>query len=342
MKDVILFLKYNFHKAGMIPISKQLTKLNIEHEVHSKRHIIYDHFNETKKKFKIFVIGDEWGNLFRDCSENLITIGHSMANKNTTMDRKNSEMDYICVPSMYYKGEFLRRGISPKKDFLITGFPYADRIFNKEIDEDIYIFQKFNKNNKKNILICPTYNRDLNLVDEFIRSEKEESVLKDFFYNNPDAKIIFKPHPVLPKKYPDQMNYVKSLINVYSENFYYHEDSHDDIADFINWSSIIVGDCSGSILLGAASDKPIFAYDNPNKERSEYFDPEGIEWTFRDLFSTRFFVINKGFFEHILEELNNDNKKESRLSLVNLLYGEYQGNSSLQVANYISDFYRSL
>ena len=151
--EVVLFNKYNFHNAGMIPISKALTELGIAHTLTGKRHEIYDCFNNTGLKYKVFVIGDEWGNLFRGCSENLLTISHSMVNKNTTLNEKNEDMDYICVPSQYYKTEYLKRNIKPRKDFLITGFSYADKIFNQAWDRECWWHESAIKKNiaQKNI-----------------------------------------------------------------------------------------------------------------------------------------------------------------------------------------------
>ena len=333
MEDIVLFLKYNFHKAGMIPISKCLTELGVPHTLTSKRHLIYDHFNETKKKFKLMVIGDEW-NLFKDCAEEIMTIGHSMVDKNTTFSSKNSEMDYICVPSQYYKNEFIKRGISPKKEFFITGFPYADRIFNKQWKRDTWWHNDALKKKilRKNILFVPTYNAELNLVEDFIKAGIQ-FWKSNLSYKNINFKFAIKPHPVFPKKNPiGAVQLEKFEDSLGKDNFYYHNESHDDIADAILWSDVIVGDCSGALLLGVAGDKPILAFNNPHKEKSGYYSPNSLEWTLRDKFATTFENFNMDFASILHDQIRNDPKKASRTEIKHLLYGEYQGDSAMQIA----------
>lgn len=341
MEDIILFYKLTFHLSGLQPVSDQLNKLGIPHTLTGKRHLIYDHFNDTKKKFKLLVLADEW-NLFKDCAEEVMTISHSMAGKNTTFSPRNNDIDYICVPSMYYKGEYLRRGVKPKKDFFITGYSPADKIFNKIWDRESW----WNKDRlkkeiiQKNILFAPTYNRDLSLVDELIRSEKENKFFERLF-SNPMKKyrVAFKSHPVLNKKYPDQIEQIKRIAAKYPDKFYFHEDSHSDISSAILWSDVVIGDSSGAILLGVAGDRSIIAYDNPNRERSEYFDISAPEWSLRDVFATRISSMDDTFPSLIESVLNEDPLYDSRIQMRNLLYGEFQGNSAYQIASRIKELY---
>ena len=337
MEDIVLFLKYNFHKAILEPVSKCLIELNIPHTLTGKRHLVYDHFDKTKKKFKIIFIADEWTNLFRDQAEILIAIGHSPAGKNTTFDIKNKGADYIFAFSQYYKTEYLRRGVVPKKEIIVTGNPAADRIFNKRWNRESWWYQDALKRKllQVNLLFAPTYNRDLSLIDELIRAEKESKFFEKLF-SDPMIRyrIAFKGHPVLNKKYPQQVEEIKKIESKYGQDlFYYHEDSHGDITDAILWSSLIVGDSSGAILLGVAGDKPIFAFNNPNRERSEYYDFLAPEWSLRDKFATSFTS-----FDDLINLIHGpDFKKESRTEVKHLLYGEHQGGAAFQIANYIKN-----
>lgn len=331
--------------SGLLPISKELDKLGIPHLLTTRRHEVYDLFNQQKKKFKIFVIADEWGSLFRDTAENLITIGHSMVNKNTTLSSKNRDMDYICVPSKYYKNQFLARGINPLKDFWITGYPPADRIFNKEIGISSWWANSLSekKTEMTHILFAPTYNRELNILPILVKCEKEFSMFSEFVLKKNTAKVAFKVHPVLPKKFPEDAEFLRNVCKFYGDSFYYHEDSHSDIADAIQWADVVVGDCSGAMLLAIAKDIPVLLYDNPDKEKSGYYDPEGPEWKLRDKFGYSFSEIREErFLNMILLTCFIDFKKESRRKVIDLLYGEHKGSAAKEIANRIQILYSQI
>ena len=317
--DVILFKKYTFHKSCIDPIANELVKIGVDAITTSKRHIIYDTFEQNgNKKFKIVVIADEWGNLFRDVSDILITTGHSMVSKNTTLNSKNSIMDYIFCPSPYYKTKFLHRGIIPKKEIVITGYPAASRIFRKEFSPKCF-WRNFERERLK-VLIAPTYNKDLSIMDALIKLETEQKI----FERMSDLVFVFKLHPVLYKKYPYQSDFVKALSERY-DHVYYHDDSHDDISDLILWCNVVVGDCSGALLLAAAGNKPILAYNNMNRTSSPYYDPDGPEWLFRDEYSYSLTDSNLYLLEDlIIHSYSNDHLMDTRKSVVNLLYSHQE------------------
>ena len=329
--EVVLFCKYNFHHSCMDPISKELSKLGIDHLLTSKRHIVYDMFEQTKEKFPLFAIADEWGNLFRDISEILITVGHSMASKNTTLDSKNSLMDYIYVPSQFYKTEFIKRNINPKKEIIITGYPAASKLFRKELDLHSVWSDKF-ISSKPKILFAPTYNRDLSLMETIIAEEQFANL---FLRMNYEYKITWKLHPVLPKKYPHQIKFIKHLSEKY-ENIYYHENSHEDITNAILWADVVVGDCSGALFLALAGEKPVIAFDNPDRKRSPYYDETGPEWVLRDDYAYRITSSEMCKLPNIIKEvLEFDYKKSSRESVTNLLF-ENQTNAEKVIAQHIA------
>jgi hypothetical protein len=53
--DVVLFLKYSFHRSTLEPVFKELQKLEVIAELESRRHVVYDTFNTTGRKFPVFV-----------------------------------------------------------------------------------------------------------------------------------------------------------------------------------------------------------------------------------------------------------------------------------------------
>ena len=325
LKEVCLFLKYNFHKSCMLPISAKLTHFDVDHLVESKRHKVYDTSGGDKGRYKVFIIADEWGDLFRENAEILCTTGHSMANKNTTLDQKNSIMDYIYVPSSYYVDEFTKKGIFPKSDFIITGYPAATKIF-KEASSNKRRGETFSKR----VLIAPTYNRDLSIMDGLMEAEEKHKI----FSKLSDYHIMFKLHPVLPKKYPEQAAFCQYLGKKY-ENVFYHEESHADLADFILWADLLLGDCSGALLLGAAGDIPIIACNNPNRTRSEYFDKYGPEWVFRKEYAQTISYSELAYLPNFIHEaLQNDHLQIRRKALVDKLFA-HQLDAETQIARHI-------
>jgi len=329
--DVVLFSKYSFHDSCLGPIAEELGKLRINFWMTGKRHLVYDLFNEREKKFKIFVIADEWGNLFRDCSEILITTGHSLASKRTTLDSKNKGMDYIYCPSQYYKTEFIKRGVIPNKEIIVTGYPASSKLFRREI-KIISEWSKRMISSRPKILFAPTYNKDLSIMDALISEEKYSNL---FWKMEKMYSIAFKLHPVLSKKYPEHAEFVKHLSEKYS-NIYYHDDSHSDISGAILWADIVVGDCSGALLLAAAGGRPIVAFDNPNRKKSLYYDETGPEWVFRDEYAYRMNTKEIANLPLLLEEISkNDYMKDVRNMVVNLLF-EHQTDAEKVIANNIA------
>jgi len=278
--DVVLFAKLNFHLSCLKPISEELTKLGVRHLLTTKRHQVYDMCDEHNKKMRLMVICDEWANLFRENAEILVTTGHSLVSKNTTYSPKNKDMDYICAASQFQMQEFQRLGVRPKKSFWITGYPAADRIFTRQMNNDSMFFRK-KMSPRPKILFCPTYNKELNLMDSFIKHSDNlcENLRHDGF------DIAFKVHPVLPKKHPDHWIKLKEI--AFKHGFYIEEETHADIADAILWADIVVGDCSGAMILATAANIPIILYDNPAMLSSGYFDGNGLEWIHRNAIGTQ-------------------------------------------------------
>lgn len=327
--EVLLFCKYAFHDSILGPITKELDNSGITTWLTGKRHLVYDKFERVKKKYPIIVIADEWVELFRDIAETVIAIGHSPANKNTTLNSRNRDADYIYCSSQYYKNEFIKRGVIPKKEIIVTGYPAASKLFRREMN----IHSKFTElmsDSRIKVLFAPTYNRDLNILDALIEEENKSELFARLHH----YLIMFKLHPVLNKKYPDQAEWVRNLSLKYS-NVYYHESSHDDITDAILSSNIIIGDCSGAMLLAAAGDKPVITYNNPNRERSPYFDKEGPEWKFREDYAYEIDREKVGNLPIIIEEYyKNDYKKTKRKSVVDLLF-DNQTNAEKIAAQHI-------
>jgi glycosyltransferase involved in cell wall biosynthesis len=329
--DIVLFMKYAFHKSTLEPVFKELCKKETKCSLMSKRHLVYDLFESTKIKYPIFVIADEWVSLFRDCSEIVIAINHSPAGKNTTISSRNKDADYIFCQSQYYKNEFIKRGVIPHREIIVTGNPAASKLFRRELSPDFFLPKN---TGKINVLFAPTYNRDLNIMDVLIEENKSSNLFKRLR----DFSINWKSHPVLPKKYPEHIDFIRNLTK---ENFNisYHEDSHDDITDDILWSDLVIGDCSGALLLAAAGGKPVIAFDNPNRRRSEYFDEEGPEWKFRDDYAYRISSSEIKDLPELISKFSSeteDYKKEKRDSLVNLLF-DYQKNAEEIVAQSICE-----
>ena len=328
--DVVLFLKYNFHHSVLDPVAKELKKLDVNFLITGKRHLVYDMFEETKKKFPVIILADEWTNLFRDCSEILITVGHSPASKNTTLDPKNAQADYIYAFSKFYKNKFLLKEITPKKEIVVTGNPASSRLFRRELDLHS-VWSKKMITSKTKILFAPTYNKDLSILDALIKEEHKS----ELFLQMSNFSIAFKLHPVLFQKYPEHAEFVKSLSEKYS-HVYYHDDSHSDITDAILWSDITVGDCSGALLLAIAGGKPVIVYDNPNRDSSEYYDPNGPEWKFRDDYAYRIEDDNLMNLPNlIVRRLENDFLKDRRNSTVDFLF-DHQRNSEKVIAQHIA------
>lgn len=335
--DIVLYEKYAFHKSCMEPISRRLNEMGIDHLLTSKRYVVYDLFNERKKKFKVFVLADEWSNLFRDCSENLITTGHSLVSKNTTFDPKNSGMDYICVPSSFYKNVFISRNIFPKKEFWVTGYPAAETIFRER--------DKPNSRETLKLLIAPTYNRDLSIMDFLINLEREENFFEKLLITIKEdlgkyVDVKFKLHPVLEKKYPEHAEFVLSLLDKYKGSVSMVADAHDDISDFVLWADIVIGDCSGALMLGAAAVDPIIAFNNPNRNRSSYFDPNGLEWKYRYEYAYTFSETAKSndLIDSISLAYQIDPMERRREEFVDLIFGEedLRKNASKNIAKKIA------
>jgi len=325
--DVVLFAKYNFHLSCLSPISVELTKLDIDHLLTTKRYQIYDMCTEHNRKIKIFVMSDEWIDLFRTAAEIIITTGHSLASKNTTFNQRNVNADYICATSEWQKEEFSIRSIRPRKEIWTTGYPAADRILLKKLNPKSNWSNLFYDNGKKNILFAPTYNRDLNFMDNLVQNPLIFEKLQKY-------NVAFKLHPVLIKKYPEYESFLLDIVHKWS-NVFWDQNSHGDISDAILWADTIVGDCSGALFLSLAKNIPIVAFNNPRKAESPYFDPIGPEWIFRDEYA---YTIDdmENLFGTLEEIFNIDWKNKRREGVRNTVFGNsIDGLSAMRIARNI-------
>ncbi len=273
--------------------------------------------------------------LFRDyCDETkclLIGLRHGAGFKYVTPPKEYLMADFICG-SEWDKKDFERANIKPRKEFLLTGNAWVDKVFQVEK-------KKLNKTNPT-FLFAPTWNPDTSASGFF--HLKLVSLIRQVF---PESKIIIKPHPnTLTYEHP----YLIKFADIYkkwidgwrqeakSEEVVFVSDPKTSLPDFYGESDVMISDASTAIFEFMALNKPILLYTSPLKPDIENYDDNALGNCMRDI--GKEFSDDEEFTKSLrtlfVDHTHLYSNKQTKYS--NDIFGKYQdGKSYLRVIDTI-------
>lgn len=270
--DLAFYLYFEFHRSTLWPVYS-LLKDKFECLFTSHAELI------VRSRPKAIVLAERQYERFRETLPDvpLIWLRHGFASKNNFAPSV-SGCDFACVNSEWVKEQCLVDGLSPRKDFWVTGFVSADEIFEPAGHIQQVLTQAGLSFDRKTLLYAPTYNEMLNSFD-VLGCQWIDALFEHFGQIN----LIIKPHPVTPALSPAWMGYWRQA-QARHASVYLVEDTHSSVYSYFQIADVLISDASSVMFYFLALDRPIVLVTNPKRtDEKLFYDPAGPEWTWRDL-----------------------------------------------------------
>lgn len=272
MRSRVAFHKlYYFHDAMLKPV---YDKLKDEFDC------LYSNSVDEVISFKpdVLVLSDQHFSLFRSSLPHTITVWtrHGLISKNCAAP-SIIQCDFACVSSVWIKEDFINKEQYPRCGFWVTGFVPTDVIFNDSPLKTQSAWPHQLDPQKPVLLYSPTFNASLSSVDIL-----GEHWVDRIHEKHADLNIIIKPHPVIPERHPEWMEKFRRIAET-SNNVHLIEDCHANIYELFSSVDILLSDASSTIFYFLLCNKPVILVNNSSRYSDrDSFDPEGIEWKWRD------------------------------------------------------------
>lgn len=200
-----------------------------------------------------------------------VHVCHGLISKNVPV-RQYDAVDYVCVPSDDSRHRLLASGARPAKDYWVTGFVQMDPLFRAAAQRPA------GPAGRPVVLYAPTYNPCLS------SAAMMGDRLADFLAG-PDCgwTVVVKPHPNMARTAPDVLERWRRLAAGHRDLVLVDPPSGDVVPHLLA-ADVLVSDVSSVAFQFVALDRPIVFIDNPRRfEDADHFDPDGIEWRWRDI-----------------------------------------------------------
>jgi glycosyltransferase involved in cell wall biosynthesis len=207
----------------------------------------------------------------KDCGK-LVHVGHGVLSKgqyytNTETAQREEQADLVCVPGSHHE-RIMRQIITTP--VTATGMAKLDSVFNRTITKETALKQFSLPANYRYILFAPTFNDELSAIP-FVM-DKINEVIPD---NN--TIMIIKLHGSAKHEYKTMY---KNLVQ--KDQRVIFADEHD-ITPFLALCDIMISDVSSAMMEFAALDKPLILFNNPNWKSYQNYNPNDIEFEWRDI-----------------------------------------------------------
>lgn len=249
--------------------------------------------------------------------------GANLENYKKNFLKETMKWDYLIAPNQYSK-EIFKSCFDFKKQFIDSGYPRNDILYQKNNSEDIKKLKK--KLNlplgKKIILYAPTWRDDYYISKGHYRFKIPFDIEKVREVMGKDAVFIFRAHYLV----------AESLNKVGNQNDIYNFSIKEDISDLYLVSDLLITDYSSVFFDYANLKKPMlfYAYDYEHYRdnlRGFYFDIEKDS-------PGPFVTVENDFYNYLKEFIHTGKflNYEAKLSFFNTKYCSWEkGNASEQV-----------
>ncbi len=271
---------------------------------------------KPQKDVDVTFIADTVAGKVSGCGK-IVNIGHGTISKgyyftNSVWTERENWVDLLCVPGNYAKEQFDK--ILHTK-VVATGMPKLDPVFRGDYNRENLCKRLKLDVTKKIVLYAPTFNRDLSSI--FLFQENFQILHNDDYY------ILIKLHgstlPFLVETY-------KRFATEYP-NFIFIDDVN--IAPYIGGADLMISDVSSAFMEFMALNKPVILYNNKNVKEYHGYNPENIEYKWRNLgYQVSSIYEIKNMINDIFK---NDNKSGIRIKYAKQLFADLEGSAAKKV-----------
>ncbi|MFC2170744.1 CDP-glycerol glycerophosphotransferase family protein [Calditrichota bacterium] len=218
----------------------------------------------------ITVLADaDFGDFFWD--GRIVNINHGLICKGTfytratTVQREN-RADLICTPGEYH-ASILKQVL--KNRVLATGFSKFDPIGKGELTRESARQDLGLAEEDKVVLFAPTYNQELSAVP--VVTDGIRDLIKLGY------KVLVKLHGMAPKAWFELYD-ILALLDTNIEHI-----KNQDITSSLMAADVVISDVSSAFMEAMALGRPVILVNNPNQHTFHSYDPEDIEYKWRDV-----------------------------------------------------------
>jgi hypothetical protein len=225
-------------------------------------------------KSDVVFIADAVTHMVQNCGK-IINIGHGLLSKgqyftNTGFTHRENLQHLLLVP-----GELHKQQLKDSKSVFIpveaVGYPKLDGLFKPDVLDRDELFRVNNLDpSKKLILFAPTFNIALSSIPILWTRIKELAT--------PDTYLMIKLHgSTIPELTSGYMQIAAENPN----NILFVGDL--DITPCLALADVMLSDVSSAFMEFALLDKPVVLFNNPNQAEYVNYDPNDIEYKWRDI-----------------------------------------------------------
>ena len=266
-KRVALHLNQKYHTAILGPVFDELKKRHpVLMTAHVRNLIDFEPdvvvTAETHSAFLRYYLPDA----------DYVGVRHGLISKKSTHNGARMS-DYFCLTSEASRDWYTAQLATPRKDFWITGYVQMDPLFRKKV---LPIPIEKPKDHKI-VLYAPTWTEDLSSVTLL-----GDKLVELICGTSDDITLIIKLHPVTAVSEPRWIALYREIASKHA-HVHFVEPLDADVMPYLKNADVLVSDVSSVTYLFLAMDRPIVLLTNPKAVNSPARDPDGIEWTHRDV-----------------------------------------------------------
>ncbi len=266
-----------------------------------------------RRDVDVTFIADTVAGKVKGCGK-IVNVGHGTISKgyyftNSVWTERENWVDLLCVPGQYAEDK-----LKPilKTKVVATGMAKLDPVFRGEYSREQLCRQLGLDERKKLILYAPTFNLFLSSLYNF--ADRMSELHSQSYY------VLFKLHG---SSMPRLIQQYRDLAQQYP-NFIYIEDNN--IAPYIGGCDLMISDVSSASMEFMALDKPVILYNNPERKNYHGYNPDNIEYLWRDL------ATEVDSFDELKAALpsllNGDDRSAIRQRYAQQLFADRTGNAA--------------